>query len=57
MQQKNSFLRYLNNHTFSNDLLPLKLIMISVDYWFVSLSSLGYLKFSSEILGLVNKLL
>ena len=31
--------------------------MISVDYWFLSLSSLCVLKFGSEILGLVNKLI
>ena len=31
--------------------------MITVDYYFVSLSSLRVLKFGSEILGLLNKLL
>jgi len=37
-------------------MLHLKLITIFVKYWFVSLSSVCYLKFNSDILVLVDKL-
>lgn len=56
MQQNSSVLKYLIGHTFSNDMLHLKLITIFVKYWFVSLSSVCYLKFNSDILVLVDKL-